>query len=220
MTGRMRTTRAALLVLLLGPVIALAVLAVLHHTLLSSPPERSAVPPQGDIMEDAVAAQSTIELAPPAPAQVARPARIEVPAIDVDADVVPVGLRDDGAMEVPQQGLAGWYRPGPRPGAPGPAVIVAHVDSGSGPDVFVQLHRLRAGDGIAVTDARGTPHRFVVTGIEQVSKDALPIERIWSDDAGATLRLITCGGQFDRDSGHYRDNIIVYADAVAEDRLR
>lgn len=220
MTGRTRTTRAALLVLLLGPVIALAVLTVVHHTLLSPPPEHSAAFSPVDVMEDAVAAQSTIGLAPPAPAQVARPARIEVPAIDVDADVVPVGLRDDGAMEVPRQGLAGWYRPGPRPGDSGPAVIVAHVDSSSGPDVFVQLHRLRAGDGIAVTDARGTPHRFAVTGIEQAPKDALPVERIWSDGASATLRLITCGGQFDRDSGHYRDNIIVYADAVVDDRHR
>jgi len=27
------------------------------------------------------------------------------------------------------------------------------------------------------------------------------------------LRLITCGGGFDRSTGHYRDNVIVYARA-------
>jgi sortase (surface protein transpeptidase) len=145
---------------------------------------------------------------------VARPARIEVPAIDVDAELVPLGLRDDGAMEVPEEGLAGWYQPGPRPGAPGPAVIAAHVDGDSGPDVFFRLRELRAGDGIAVTDRKGTPHRFVVVDIEQTPKDALPVERIWSDDEGAVLRLITCGGDFDHSSGHYRDNVIVYAEAA------
>jgi sortase (surface protein transpeptidase) len=130
---------------------------------------------------------------------------------------VPLGLRDDGAMEVPEAGLAGWYRPGPRPGAAGPAVIAAHVDHDNGPDVFHRLHELRVGDGIAVTDVKDIPHRFVVVGMEQTPKDALPVERIWSDDDDAVLRLITCGGKFDHGSGHYRDNIVVYAEAADED---
>lgn len=215
MTGHLSPTRAALLALLLGPVIALALLTALHTTLLAPQAEDPVAARPVNTLEDAVAAQSTVERAPPAPAQVARPATIEVPAIDVDAEVVPVGLRDDGAMEVPDQGLAGWYEPGPRPGAAGPAVIAAHVDSRSGPDVFFRLRQVRAGDGIAVTDVNGAPHRFVVVGVEQIPKDALPVERIWTDDEDPLLRLVTCGGDFDRSSGHYRDNIIVYAEAAA-----
>jgi sortase (surface protein transpeptidase) len=213
-TGRLSPTRTALLALMLGPVIALALLTTLYHTLLAPQPEEPVTAQPVNTLEDAVAAQSTIELAPSAPDTVARPTWIEVPAIDVDAELVPLGLRDDGAMEVPEEGLAGWYQPGPRPGAPGPAVIAAHVDGDSGPDVFFRLRDLRAGDGIAVTDRKGTPHRFVVVDIEQTPKDALPVERIWSDDEGAVLRLITCGGDFDHSSGHYRDNIIVYAEAA------
>lgn len=214
MNRRLSPTRTALLALLLGPVIALALLTALYHTVLAPQTEQSVDAQPVDTLEDAVAAQSTVKLAAPAPSQVARPARIEVPAIDVDADVVPLGLRDDGAMEVPEAGLAGWYKPGPRPGAAGPAVIAAHVDHDNGPDVFHRLHELRVGDGIAVTDVKDTPHRFVVVGMEQTPKDALPVERIWSDDDGAVLRLITCGGKFDHGSGHYRDNIIVYAEAA------
>jgi hypothetical protein len=32
--------------------------------------------------------------------------------------------------------------------------------------------------------------------------------------ARPVLRLITCGGGFDRATGHYRDNLIVYATMV------
>lgn len=208
------TTRTALLALLLGPVIALTALTVIHTTLLAEPRPEPQPQAAADTLEDTVAVQSTVAVASPAPDQVARPARIEVPAIDVDAEIVPLGLHDDGTMEVPDQGLAGWYRPGPRPGAPGPAVIAAHVDSRQGPDVFFRLRELAPGDGITVTDKRGSDHRFVVVDREQAPKDELPVERIWHDDGHATLRLITCGGAFDRGSGHYRDNVIVYADAA------
>jgi Sortase domain len=75
--------------------------------------------------------------------RVGRPTRIVIPAIGVEARVVAVGLRADGAMEVPDVDLAGWYRPGPRPGERGPAVIVGHVDSRSGPAVFYALNQLR-----------------------------------------------------------------------------
>ncbi|HET7518207.1 MAG TPA: sortase [Actinomycetes bacterium] len=78
-----------------------------------------------------------------------------MPAAGVKARVVPVGLRPDRTMEVPAVDRAGWYEPGPRPGEPGPAVIVGHVDSRSGPAVFFRLHQLRRGDRIVVGQAEG-----------------------------------------------------------------
>lgn len=142
------------------------------------------------------------------------PVRIAIPAIGVDDEVVAVGLLDDGAMAVPDFGLAGWYDLGPKPGDLGPAVIAAHVDSRDGPDVFYGLHELQPGDAIHVHDARGRTETFTVTDREQAPKDALPADRIWHDappDA-PTLRLITCGGTFDHAQRSYQDNIIVYAD--------
>ncbi len=146
---------------------------------------------------------------------VAQPVGIDIPAIDVSADMIEVGLDPSGAMAVPDFGLAGWYGPGPRPGAPGPAVVVAHVDSQAGPDVFFRLRELAAGAEIVVRGEDGTARRFAVTHQEQVPKDQLPTERIWNETDVPVLRLVTCGGSFDASTGHYRDNVIVYATPLA-----
>ena len=142
-----------------------------------------------------------------------RPVSIAIPAAGVDARVVPVGLRADRTMEVPEVDLAGWYEPGPRPGDAGPAVIVGHVDSRNGPAVFYRLGELRRGDRIEVGQQGGGGRSFVVERVERRPKEALPAERIWNRTREPVLRLITCGGSFDRSAGHYRDNIIVFARA-------
>jgi LPXTG-site transpeptidase (sortase) family protein len=130
--------------------------------------------------------------------------------LGVDSPLVSVGLLPDGQMQTPDFGLAGWYDLGPRPGDPGPAVLAAHVDSKDGPDVFYRLRELTAGDEVTVhTDTGATT--FVVESSEQVNKDALPTGRIWNDTDEPVLRLITCGGEFDRSISSYHDNIIVYA---------
>ena len=143
---------------------------------------------------------------------VGRPVSIAIPAAGVNARVVPVGLRPDRTMEVPAVGLAGWYEAGPRPGEAGPAVIVGHVDSRSGPAVFFRLGELQRGDRVVIGQAGGVARSFVVKRVERSAKEALPVERIWNRTRQPVLRLITCGGSFDRSTGHYRDNVVVYAD--------
>ena len=145
--------------------------------------------------------------------KVATPVRVVIPAIDVDADLVAVGLNPDQSMEVPDFGEAGWYEPGPRPGEPGPAVIAAHVDSVAGPDVFHRLRELGSGAEIMVEHADGGRSTFVVRDTEQQDKDDLPVERIWSDTDETVLRLITCGGAFNAQRRSYESNVIVYAAA-------
>ena len=114
-------------------------------------------------------------------------------------------------MEVPEVDLAGWYQLGPRPGERGPAVIVGHVDSREGPAVFHRLGQLRQGDRIEVGRGGGAPVAFAVERVERVAKESLPVARIWNRTSQPVLRLITCGGSFDRRTGHYRDYVIVYA---------
>jgi hypothetical protein len=141
------------------------------------------------------------------------PVSIAIPAVGIDARVVPVGLRADRTMEVPEVDLAGWYEPGPRPGEAGPAVIVGHVDSRRGPAVFFRLGELRPGDRVVVGQQGGPARSFLVERVERRPKADLPVERIWNRTHKPVLRLITCGGGFDRSTGHYRDNVIVYATA-------
>jgi len=138
------------------------------------------------------------------------PVRIVIDVIGVDAKVVPVGILPSGAMEVPTFGLAGWYKLGAAPGELGPAVVVAHVDSRSGPDVFYRLKELAPGDEVRTVGEDGLVTVFAVQNVEQQRKADLPVHRIWDETPEPTIRLITCGGQFDYSTRHYKDNIIVY----------
>jgi sortase (surface protein transpeptidase) len=145
----------------------------------------------------------------------ARPEAVVIPKIGVAAPLIRLGLRADRRMEVPEDfSVAGWYVGGPRPGEPGPAVIAGHVDSKRGPAVFYRLGELRRGDRVVVRYSGGRQVGFRVERTERHPKAAFPTGRVYGRTAGAKLRLITCGGTFDRASGHYRDNVIVYATAV------
>lgn len=143
-------------------------------------------------------------------ADAGKPTRLEIPVIGVDEKLHGVGLNPDGSMHMPDFGDAGWYDLGPRPGASGPAVLVAHVHGPAGDDVFARLHELQPGDQVTVHRTDGTS-TFVVDGSEQLPKKDLPLDRIWPETDDAVLRLITCGGKFDTQIGGYPDNTIVYA---------
>jgi hypothetical protein len=145
------------------------------------------------------------------------PERIVIPAIGVDADVIDLGLEDDGSMEVPTDfSQTGWFDRGPKPGRVGPAVIAGHVDDRTGPAVFFRLAELEPGDLIEVHGEDGEIVVFAVRESEQHPKDAFPTEEVYAGTPGSELRLITCGGAFDRDARSYRDNFIVYAERVED----
>jgi sortase (surface protein transpeptidase) len=143
---------------------------------------------------------------------VAGPVRLQIPSIGVDAPIIKLGLDPTGALEVPTNfGDTGWWSGGARPGEPGPAVIAGHVDSKSGPDVFFRLRELRKGDAIVVTRRDGSRVRFTVEGSERYAKDRFPSKKVYGPTERPALRLITCSGTFDRSTGHYLDNTVVYA---------
>jgi LPXTG-site transpeptidase (sortase) family protein len=149
------------------------------------------------------------------------PVSIAIPSLAVDAPIVPVGIEDDGAMEIPGAVEAGWYRFGPRPGAPtGSAVLAGHVDHKKTPGVFLELRRLDVGAEVSVVDDGGTVHRFVVTERFQVDKDELPAADLFRRDGDPVLTLITCGGAFDRRARSYEDNIVIRAVPAPEEPAR
>jgi sortase (surface protein transpeptidase) len=147
----------------------------------------------------------------PLPARPTGPMAITIPSIGVKAGIVGVGLQADGAMQLPEPDQVGWYKRGPRPGASGPAVLIGHVDDRTGPDVFYRLRELRPRDEILIRQRDGSTTRFIVGRLERHPKTALPTNRIWPTTSKPLLRLITCGGPFNHATGHYRDNLIVYA---------
>jgi sortase (surface protein transpeptidase) len=142
------------------------------------------------------------------------PVRIDIPKIGVSSSLDRLGRAPDGTVQTPplrRAGVAGWYALGPRPGDPGSAVILGHVDSTRGPAVFFRLRELRRGDEVRVKRADGSRLRFVVERTEQYDKQRFPTDDVYYPTLTSGLRLVTCGGLFDDSTGHYRSNIIVFA---------
>jgi sortase (surface protein transpeptidase) len=140
------------------------------------------------------------------------PVRIDIPAIGVTSSLDRLGRAPDRTVQVPSRWeRAGWYTPGTRPGDPGSAVILGHVDSKRGPAVFYRLRELRRGDLVEVTRADGSKVRFAVQRTEQYDKRRFPTDEVYYPTLTPALRLVTCGGEFDATAGHYRSNIIVFA---------
>jgi sortase (surface protein transpeptidase) len=139
------------------------------------------------------------------------PVRIDIPRIGVSSSLIQLGRAADGTVEVPPPEVAGWYAPGTRPGDPGSAVILGHVDSKHAPAVFYRLRELRRGDEVLVRRADGSTLRFVVQQTQQYPKARFPTDDVYYPTLTPELRLVTCGGVFDNSWGHYLSNIIVFA---------
>jgi Sortase domain len=142
----------------------------------------------------------------------APPVAISIPTAGVRALVEGVKAHH-GALRVPSIGRAGWYEGGPRPGEPGRAVIIGHLDTGRGPGLFARVPSIRPGTEIAVTDARGGVHRYTAVGGAEVRKDRFPARYVYGRSRSPVLVLITCGGPF-RPGRGYRDNVLLYARAA------
>ena len=145
---------------------------------------------------------------------VAPPTRVRIPAIDlVTPPLEQLGrMPKDKSIALPRDPLrAGWFKDGPRPGQPGPAVIIGHVDMAHAPAVFFRLREMKPGQAVYVDRADGSTEKFTVTAVRQVAKTDFPTQDVYAPDLQSSLRLITCGGQFDYDAHNYLDNVIVFA---------
>lgn len=128
------------------------------------------------------------------------------------AAVDDVGLDADRQVVIPDDvRRAGWYEPGPVPGADvGSAVLVGHVDDRTqGLGTFAGLRDLIAGDLIEVRTAAGGVLAYDVVSLEQFAKTEVPMARLFATDGPHRLVLISCGGDFA--DGSYSDNVVVTA---------
>ncbi|EMD22123.1 class F sortase [Amycolatopsis azurea] len=210
--------RQALLAL---AVVLLAVLATLAFV-LSGPGETGQAAPQG--VTSRPETPSAEQGAPADGGAVgegmpkADPVSIDVPKIEAKSSLVPLGLNADNTVEVPpvtQPMQAGWYKNGPTPGEVGPSVILGHVDGNKQKGIFFRLKELAPGDKVSIARKDGTTAEFAVTKVERVAKDKFPTDAVYGDTTEPELRLITCGGVFDKASHNYLDNIIVFARLIA-----
>lgn len=145
------------------------------------------------------------------------PTAVTIPAIDVRSPLQALGLGPDGTLQTPQPGPhydeAAWFDGSATPGQLGVSVLEGHIDSArNGPSVFFRLGALRPGDAVVVDRADGSRATFVVDDVRSFAKADFPTTTVYGGDPHqAQLRLITCGGPFDRATRNYLDNTVVYA---------
>ncbi|MFJ5775599.1 class F sortase [Streptomyces sp. NPDC093094] len=141
------------------------------------------------------------------------PDRVRIPAIQVDAPVMSVGLDSDGWVGAPppeDPDLAGWFTGAVTPGEKGTAVVVGHVDNQQGPAVFYGLGALKKGNRVEIARQDGKTAVFEIYGIEVFEKNNFPGDRVYASKGAAELRVITCGGGFSKQNG-YDGNVVVFA---------
>ncbi|MFH8217793.1 class F sortase [Streptomyces sp. NPDC018057] len=142
------------------------------------------------------------------------PTRISIPEISVDAPFTKLSLDASGQLAPPpadDTNLVGWYQGGASPGERGASIVVGHVDTTTGPAVFVGLDALKAGDHVDITREDGIVARFAVDAVDTFSKANFPDAEVYADTPTPELRLITCGGVFNRTSKDYESNVVVFA---------
>ncbi len=183
-------------------------------------PDSSTLAPRPPLSTPSSVAPTTVpEVVEPLLLAASEPVALEIPVIGVQSPLQHLGLTPERRLEVPAPGPhyneAAWYKYSSTPGSLGPAIILGHVDSAAeGPSVFFHLGDLQPDDEVFVKRADGQVAVFEVDAIRSYPKDDFPTELVYGATEHAALRLITCGGEFDSASGHYRDNIVVYASLV------
>ncbi|RSN13101.1 class F sortase [Streptomyces sp. WAC 05977] len=200
-----------------APLVLAAVLVAVLATLaiVLSGPRETAAPP---VSAGQASVEPSVEPETSAGMPKADPVSIDVPKIEAKSSLIPLGLNADNTIEVPpitQPLQAGWYVHGPTPGEVGPSVILGHVDGNQQKGIFFRLKEMAPGDRVSVARKDGTTAEFAVTKVERVAKDKFPTDAVYGDTAEPELRLITCGGVFDKASRNYLDNIIVFARLLA-----
>ena len=155
---------------------------------------------------------ATIKPAPSPPYE-RRPMGLIIENIAVDVAIERLSIGANGELQMPKDpSEVGWWQ---APHVSGPIVVVGHVDSYTGPAAFFRVRALEPGDPIKLAFDDGASRQYAVTRVEQVRKTAFPTKDVYQSDPNG-IRLVTCGGRFDRKTGHYDDNFIVYAMPVSK----
>ncbi|AOR34087.1 class F sortase [Streptomyces fodineus] len=178
---------------------------------LTGVPHSTHAPATGDLFAD-----PALMPRPAQPLGDAVPQRVDIPRLGVQAPVVSRGLDAQGAVDPPpfdQPGVVGWYGAGTRPGAEGAALMVGHVDTETRPAVFYKLSTLKPGNTVRVVRSDGKVAEFTIDDVRVLPRAGFDARQAYGPrrPGRAELRLITCGGSFDRVGRSYTANVVVDA---------
>jgi LPXTG-site transpeptidase (sortase) family protein len=141
-------------------------------------------------------------------------AKLQIPAIKVDAPISVKSVDANGVMQDPNSwNDVAWYNFTGRPGfgSGNNAVFAGHVDYiRHGPAVFWDLNKLKPGDAVNVTLQDGTQYSYRVTQMAVYGGDDAPVDAIVGQTPTESVTLITCNGVFS--AGHYNNRLVVRAE--------
>ena len=149
-----------------------------------------------------------------APLEPSTPLWVAIPSIGLRAPLLALGMDGQGRPELPPfstPATAGWLRDTPSPGALGAAVLVGHVDTTTGPAVFWSLSAVRRGADVRVGRIDGSTAEFTVDEVRVFPRAQFPAGLVYGPTRAAELRIVTCGGAFDRAAGEYTGNVVLFA---------
>ncbi|QDP94893.1 class F sortase [Microlunatus elymi] len=151
----------------------------------------------------------------PSRATDSEPTKINIPAIGVHADFVPLGLTSKGELATPSDpDQVGWFTGGYPPGGPGVAVVAGHVTWNGAEGAFFELADLKHGDRIKINRKDGSTAVFAVRRLATFPKNHFPTEQVYRHSDQPELVLITCGGNYSAAAHYYDANVIAWADLV------
>ncbi|MEU9115463.1 class F sortase [Streptomyces sp. NPDC048483] len=149
------------------------------------------------------------------------PKRLAIPEIAVDAPFTPLSIGPSGQLNAPpgkDKNLVGWFQGGATPGERGASIVAGHVDTKTGPAVFMQLSMLKKGSKIDITRSDGVVATFQVDSVATFSKAQFPNDQVYADTPDAQLRVITCGGAYNKAAKDYEANVVVFAHLASSTR--
>jgi sortase (surface protein transpeptidase) len=179
-------------------------------------PEATAASPSATATATVSQAAQVVAGRAPVVAASSVPVSLRIPAMGVSVSLSQLGLNADKSPEVPTKYQEpGWFKLGPAPGMMGSAVILGHVDDKTGPAVFFKLGTLKTGDKVDVSLANGSVAHFAVKSVETYLKAQFPSQKVYGPHGYRGLQLVTCGGDFDKASGHYLSNVVAFTTLVS-----
>jgi sortase (surface protein transpeptidase) len=215
-TGRHRGPRRAPIATVWTSTLVLVTVATLSSTVVTlSRPATVSGRASSDGVAGTVTQPDGNRLATAAERPAAVPVRLRIDKLGLTTELVRLNLDQSGTLQAPDSPqVAGWLAEGPVPGDAGPAVLAGHVDSTRGPGVFFLLKSMQLGDRVLVERSDGRTVVFAVTSVEMFPKGQFPADEVYGPTPVPELRLVTCGGPFNRVGGRDLDNVIVQAVAA------
>ncbi|MFJ3336067.1 class F sortase [Streptomyces sp. NPDC086766] len=206
---------------LVWPAAAVALGALLIHNSLDTPVQGLGSPThvRPTTVYSSVPDVPDVEATPPPPTDDgslsrSEPTRLSIPSIGVNAPFTKLNIGPSGQLQAPppnNTNLVGWFEGGVSPGERGASIVVGHLDTKIGRAVFADLDTLQHGSLVKITRADGVTARFKVDSVQVFSKANFPNDKVYADTPTPELRLITCGGAYNRTVRDYEDNVVVFA---------